>query len=94
MDIAYGYGGNTDKGKAGDRLVRWALRNRSKASLAVEYELNIWCAERCVSGWHNFRTVIPAGKSMHGGEKELRQIQGARVLRVRPRAGPSKGKRL
>ncbi len=82
VDIAYRYSSEAGKDKAHDLLTLWVLRNRSKTSLVIEYQLNIQCAEKCSSGWYSYRTVIRAGKSVQAGERELQQIKGGRVLKV------------
>lgn len=88
VDIAYKAGSVAAANIPTNRPVRWALRNRSKTTLTVEYELNVRCSSRCASGWHGFRAVIPASKSVRGGEKGFHQVLGARVLK----AGVSKRK--
>lgn len=82
VDVAYRYGSEAGKDKAHDLSTLWVLRNLSKRTLVIEYQLNIQCAEKCSSGWYSFRTVIPAGMNVQAGERELRQIEGARVLKV------------
>lgn len=83
VEIAFKYSGVAGQGPASDRPTSWALRNRSETTFAVEYQLNIDCGGRCDSGWHRFRAVIPAGKSVRGSVRELQQVRGVQALEVR-----------
>jgi len=87
VEIAFKYSGEAGQGPANDHPTSWALRNRSETTFAIEYQLNVDCGEGCDSGWHRFRAVIPAGKSVRGGIRELQQVRGVQVLEIRKNEG-------
>lgn len=87
VDIAYRRGVGQGEGESRDLPTAWMLRNRSGTTLTIRYELDIQCVERCKSGWHSYRAVIPAGESARGGNMELWQVRSLRVREVSPSDG-------
>lgn len=86
-EVAFNLSGEVVQGGAHNRHVSWVLRSRNQSTLTLEYQLNIHCAENCQSGWRGYRAVIPAGRSVSGGESELWQIHGMRLIKADASAG-------